>query len=99
MSGADERVLANQTLPERQLIKVLRIRSNGARRLWIRYYVCPYCDTPVGNRDVAMKRPEAWLHNTGQNPSTSLRAGVSSKTVTPTIIFPSARDACRFGTI
>ena len=36
MSGADERVLANQARPERQMIKVLRIRSNAAQRLWSR---------------------------------------------------------------
>ncbi|MDO8349400.1 MAG: DUF4365 domain-containing protein, partial [Planctomycetota bacterium] len=26
-----------------------------------RHYVCPQCDTPVGNREVAMKRLNAWL--------------------------------------
>lgn len=27
----------------------------------LRHYVCPKCDTPVGNRDVAMKRLNEWL--------------------------------------
>jgi small GTP-binding protein len=27
----------------------------------LRHYVCPHCDTPVGNREVAMKRLQAWL--------------------------------------
>lgn len=27
----------------------------------LRYYVCPHCKTPVGNREVAMKRLDAWL--------------------------------------
>jgi small GTP-binding protein len=27
----------------------------------LRYYVCPHCGTPVGNRDVAMNRLKAWL--------------------------------------
>lgn len=27
----------------------------------LRYYVCPHCDTPVGNREVAMKRLNDWL--------------------------------------
>jgi hypothetical protein len=29
----------------------------------LRYYVCPHCGTPVGNREVAMRRLEAWLEN------------------------------------
>ncbi|UCC32200.1 MAG: DUF4365 domain-containing protein, partial [Phycisphaerales bacterium] len=27
----------------------------------LRHYVCPHCGTPVGNREVAMERLEAWL--------------------------------------
>ncbi len=27
----------------------------------LRHYVCPHCGTPVGNREVAMRRLEAWL--------------------------------------
>ncbi|MSV28174.1 MAG: TIR domain-containing protein [Bryobacterales bacterium] len=27
----------------------------------LRHYVCPHCGTPVGNREVAMQRLEAWL--------------------------------------
>ena len=38
----------------------------------LRHYVCPKCGTPVGNRDVAMKRLQSWLY---ENP---VEAGVSS---------------------
>jgi GTPase SAR1 family protein len=27
----------------------------------LRHYVCPHCGTPVGNREVAMRRLDAWL--------------------------------------
>jgi hypothetical protein len=27
----------------------------------LRYYICPYCATPVGNREVAMRRLNRWL--------------------------------------
>jgi small GTP-binding protein len=29
----------------------------------LRHYCCPHCDTPVGNREVAMERLNAWLAN------------------------------------
>jgi hypothetical protein len=29
----------------------------------LRHYVCPHCGTPVGNREVAMERLDAWLAN------------------------------------
>jgi len=29
----------------------------------LRHYVCPHCGTPVGNREVAMKRLNSWLQN------------------------------------
>jgi len=32
----------------------------------LRHYVCPHCGTPVSNREVAMKRLEAWLEKTRQ---------------------------------
>ena len=34
----------------------------------LRYYVCPHCGTPVGNRGVAMKRLNAWLQNQPREP-------------------------------
>ena len=34
-------------------------KAADAQRL--RHYVCPHCGTPVGGRDVAMRRLEAWL--------------------------------------
>jgi len=29
----------------------------------LRYYACPHCGTPVGNREVAMRRLDQWLGN------------------------------------
>jgi len=37
----------------------------------LRHYVCPHCDTPVGNREVAMKRLKAWLQGLPQEPDAS----------------------------
>ncbi len=34
----------------------------------LRHYVCPHCGTPVGNREVAMKRLNDWL----QKPASGL---------------------------
>ena len=57
----------------------LQQKAEGLKRL--RYYVCPHCGTPVGNREVAMNRLEDWL----QGRSTSLgktEQVVSQKTAT-----------------
>jgi small GTP-binding protein len=35
--------------------------QKGQDVLRLRHYVCPHCGTPVGNREVAMKRLKAWL--------------------------------------
>jgi small GTP-binding protein len=35
--------------------------QKGQDVLRLRHYVCPHCGTPVGNREVAMKRLQAWL--------------------------------------
>jgi hypothetical protein len=35
--------------------------QKGQDLVRLRHYVCPPCSTPVGNREVAMKRLEAWL--------------------------------------
>jgi len=58
-----------------------------------RHYACPRCGTPVGNREVAMKRLQDWL---GANP---VRAGVSGvirgwlgKAKTPTIVCSECED-------
>ena len=34
----------------------------------LRHYVCPECGTPVGNREVAMKRLNDWLWLKGRPP-------------------------------
>jgi hypothetical protein len=35
--------------------------QKGQDVIRLRHYVCPHCGTPVGNREVAMRRLEAWL--------------------------------------
>lgn len=37
----------------------------------LRHYVCPQCGTPVGNRDVAMKRLNDWLRGRPPQPETT----------------------------
>ena len=53
----------------------------------LRHYVCPKCGTPVGNREVAMKRLNDWLRGRPPQPeatgSFSLR---KKKEETPSII-------------
>jgi small GTP-binding protein len=53
----------------------------------LRHYVCPHCGTTVGNREVAMKRLEAWLENNAtEEATTSLLKGRRNKSEKPTII-------------
>jgi hypothetical protein len=53
----------------------------------LRHYVCPHCGTPVGNREVAMNRLEAWLKkNAVGTGMTSLFEGMRGKPGQPTII-------------
>jgi small GTP-binding protein len=52
----------------------------------LRHYVCPHCGTPVGNREVAMRRLEAWLDNTVADITTGLRKILRGKPTQPTII-------------
>ena len=50
----------------------------------LRHYVCPHCGTPVGNREVAMRRLNAWLAgNEMEAAKAKLLAGFAAK---PTII-------------
>jgi hypothetical protein len=53
----------------------------------LRHYVCPQCGTPVGNREVAMRRLEAWLEwkATHQAAGGRVKAWLG-KAATPTII-------------
>ncbi len=53
----------------------------------LRHYICPNCNTPVGNREVAMKRLELWLQNkpVDTNAFAFFKVGKNKKE-TPTII-------------
>jgi hypothetical protein len=39
------------------------ILQKGRDMVRLRHYCCPHCGTPVGNREVAMERLNAWLAN------------------------------------
>jgi small GTP-binding protein len=61
--------------------------QNGRDVVRLRHYVCPHCGTPVGNREVAMRRLDAWLNS--RPPDAGLTGWVRSqfgKTDAPTII-------------
>jgi hypothetical protein len=60
-------------------------RARDVERL--RHYVCPQCGTPVGNREVAMKRLNAWLQGRPPQPdATSWLKFRKGKEEPPTII-------------
>src|SRR5262249_25566783 len=50
----------------------------------LRHYVCPHCKTPVGNREVAMRRLQAWLEKKATERATGWLG--KSKAKLPTII-------------
>ncbi len=49
----------------------------------LRHYVCPQCGTPVGNREVAMKRLNDWLDGTVADIATRTRRVVVGKVKPP----------------
>ena len=51
----------------------------------LRHYVCPECGTPVGNREVAMKRLNDWLRGRPPQP-TGLFKLLKKKEETPSIV-------------
>jgi small GTP-binding protein len=53
----------------------------------LRHYVCPHCGTPVGNREIAMQRLNAWLQDRPPEPdATGWLKLRKAKKETPTII-------------
>jgi small GTP-binding protein len=63
------------------------VLQKGKDVVRLRYYVCPRCGTSVGNREVAMRRLEAWMEKkaTDQMAGGRLKKWLS-KAETPTII-------------
>jgi small GTP-binding protein len=63
------------------------ILQKGRDMMRLRHYCCPHCSTPVGNREVAMDRLNAWLAN---QPAEAGLAGkiksAKSKPEEPTIL-------------
>lgn len=52
----------------------------------LRHYVCPECGTPVGNREVAMKRLNEWLRGRPPQPEAMGLFKLRKKKETPSII-------------
>ena len=52
----------------------------------LRHYVCPECGTPVGNREVAMKRLHDWLRGRPPQPEATGSFKLRKKEETPSII-------------
>ncbi len=52
----------------------------------LRHYVGPHCGTPVGGREVAMRRLEAWLESKAAAQAVGGRSKRLSKPETPTIV-------------
>jgi small GTP-binding protein len=52
----------------------------------LRHYVCKHCGTPVGNREVAMRRLEAWLDKKGNVKTGGRFRSLLGPSETPTII-------------
>ena len=49
--------------------------QKGQNLVRLRHYVCPHCGTPVGNREVAMRRLDAWLEKKATEQATGGRIG------------------------
>jgi len=52
----------------------------------MRHYVCPECGTPVGNREVAMKRVNGWLRGRPPQPEATGFFKLRKKEEKPSII-------------
>jgi small GTP-binding protein len=63
------------------------ILQKGRDMVRLRHYGCPHCGTPVGNREVAMERLNAWLTNqpAGAGLAGKIRAA-KKKLKAPTIV-------------
>ena len=62
----------------------LRRYARNVERL--RHYVCPRCDTPVGNHAVAMRRLDAWLQGRPPQPDTPRGSRLHAPNDAPSIL-------------
>ena len=63
------------------------ILQKGQDMVRLRHYCCPHCGTPVGNREVAMERLNAWLANRPAEAGLAGKIKASkSKSEEPTIL-------------
>jgi small GTP-binding protein len=74
---ADTKIVFSRYVHEHLLQK-----AEGVVRL--RHYVCPHCSTPVGNREVAMKKLDAWLQGEADKRAKPGRKSAAAKA--PTIL-------------
>jgi small GTP-binding protein len=85
-------VYADPTIADAEKIIFCRyihehILKKSRNMMRLRHYCCPHCGTPVGNREVAMERLNAWIAN--RPPETGLSGKIKSlrgKPDEPTII-------------
>ena len=64
----------------------------------LRHYVCPECGTPVGNREVAMKRLNGWLHGRPPQPkATGFSSSARRRRRRRALSAWAARSGCRSG--
>jgi len=88
--GAGElEVYFDQAIPVEEKIIFSRyiqdhLQQKGLNTVRLRHYVCPHCGTPVGNREVAMRRLDEWLKRTAEKEAGGWIKGLLVKT--PTII-------------
>ncbi len=90
--AGDLEVYFDPTIPMEEKIIFSRyvhehLLQKGQDVVRLRHYVCPHCGTPVGNREVAMRRLDTWLEKkaTDQASGRRIKAWLG-KAQTPTII-------------
>ena len=76
----EEKIIFSRYVHEHLLQKALEVER-------LRYYVCPHCGTPVGNREVAMKRLGDWLDQRADDQAVGASGKTGKvKTEEPTIL-------------
>lgn len=85
-------VYADPKIPDEEKIIFSRyvhehIVQKAADVVRLRHYVCPHCGTPVGNREIAMKRLDTWLEkHPAETALGAVLIGAKAKPDAPTII-------------
>lgn len=91
-AGAGElEVYFDPTIPVEEKIIFSRyihehLLQKGQTVVRLRHYLCPHCSTPVGNREVAMRRLESWLEQNSAEITAARHKSHAKGHETPTII-------------